>query len=174
MRSSGFQIESEMNMDWLYGALAAAGLTGIGFLVKRRYFPDKPQTVVVEQLRTNDFRETKPLPKDIFESFNGLAPFAQGELAKTYFGQEVQWKGRLDMVYPIPLRSYHYDTTISMETEKSDYRRPTVTAQINISVAPRFKVMHKGVEMGMSGVIRNVDYNAHIISLTNAKFTFFD
>jgi hypothetical protein len=133
------------------------------------------KTCLVTRIRPSKFVETKPSPNEIAQYVIRLTPHQKRhEPVKNYDGIEISWRSWFTTI-GLPFFD-NPDTTAFFNPYEPGQMIDDLKfiCHFNIADAPRFRTIHRGTPVGISGTIEEV--NAVLLQVTIKKphFFFFD
>jgi hypothetical protein len=131
-----------------------------------------PPMSLVTRMNSFQFVETKPLPAEIAAHIQALTPFQRLQPLDIYVGHEIRWRGWFASIS----RSgdFGYPATMVSFNASPGRGGMTILCYFNIEDVPRFKLLHAGTVVGISGTIDSVFPDLRIITVKNTHFFFFD
>jgi hypothetical protein len=132
-------------------------------------------TCLVTRIKPSKFVDTKPSPNEIAQYVSRLTPYQKRhEPVKIYDGIEISWRswfGTIDLP--------HFENP-----DTSAFFNPYAPGQMiddlkilchfSIAGAPRFRTIHRGTPVGISGTIEQVNAVLLLVTIKNPHFFFFD
>ena len=133
------------------------------------------KTCLVTRIRPSKFVETKPSPNEIAQYVSRLTPYQKRhEPVKIYDGIEISWRSWF-LTIGLPFFD-NPDTTVFFNSYEPGQMIDDLKfiCHFNIADAPRFRTIHRGTPVGISGTIEEVNAVLLQVTIKNPHFFFFD
>ena len=133
------------------------------------------KTCLVTRIRPSKFVETKPPPNEIAQYVRRLTPYQKRhEPVKIYDGIEISWRSWF-ITIGLPFFD-NPDTTAFFNPYEPGQMIDDLKfiCHFNIADAPRFRTIHRGTPVGISGTIEEVNAGLLQVTIKNPHFFFFD